>query len=234
MGKRIITDIVLTTRNRLHYLKRTVEHIFQRTRSPYALSIINDASDDGETVGYLLELYAQGRLAGLLMRGDQAGQMANLNVGTWLAFSDPVVFVDDDVLCPDVEPDWLTRGLAALPNHPELGVMALNHPGANRRPQEVRGEVTYCRFVGGTFVFVRRKLLMAKPLPHFRNNFGSTPTLRKCNDTRAAGFRVGYLTHTYCYHIGEKSIITDGCYKGKKSIEPVDWKTLEPPERWRC
>jgi glycosyltransferase involved in cell wall biosynthesis len=227
----MVTDIVVTTRSRPEHLKRTLQHILDRTRSPHLLHVIDDASEDDETLAYLLELHGQGKLANLLLRGRRAGQMANLNVGAWLTFSDPVVLTDDDVLCPDVEPDWLARGLAAMAARPKLGVLALNHPGARRRVVEKNGDVTYCQYVGGTFMFVRRGVLLAAPLPHYRDNFGMTPTTKRCNLTRKLGWEVGYLTDTYCYHFGKQSVLSGHEYGGR-FIEPVDWKTLKPPERW--
>jgi glycosyltransferase involved in cell wall biosynthesis len=224
------TDIVVTTRNRRDILERTLTHILERTRVPFALHVIDDASDDG-TTAYLLDLMERGVLSNLLIRGNRAGQMANLNVATWLSFSDPVVLTDDDVLCPDVEPCWLARGLAEMKARLDLGILALNHPGAHRRREETSGEVTYCGYVGGTFMLVRRKLLNTAPLPHFRDNFGVTPTVKRCNLARRHGYRVGYLTDTYCYHIGLESQLTGRQYGGR-FIEPLNWKTLEPPERW--
>lgn len=227
----MVTDIVVTTRSRPAHLKQTIGHILDRTRSPYLLHVIDDASEGVETLAYLLGLYSRGALANLVLRGRRAGQMANLNIGAWLAFSDPVVLTDDDVLCPDVEPDWLARGLEAMGTRPKLGVLALNHPGARRRVIEKDGNVTYCQYVGGTFMFVRRALLRAAPLPHFRDNFGVTPATKRCNLARREGWQVGYLTDTYCYHAGRESVLSNQRYGGR-FVEPVDWRTLRPPERW--
>jgi len=226
-----VTDIVVTTRNRPHYLRKTLAHIFERTRSPHLVHVIDDASTD-DTNEYLRGLLKENKIANLLTRGVRAGQMANLNVGAWLACSDPVVLVDDDILCPDVEPDWLSRGLEVMKHDKGLGILALNHPGAVRRTIETNGRITYCRYVGGTFMFVRRALLLSHPLPHYHDNFGVTPTVQRCNKARSAGLKIGYLTDTYCYHIGLTSAITGGKPYGGRDIVPVDWKTLEPPEGW--
>jgi glycosyltransferase involved in cell wall biosynthesis len=123
-------DIVLTTRDRLDYLKRTLEHIYARTRSPHMLHVVDDGSTEGNA-DYLIAEWKAGRVHDLLLRGGRCGAMANLNAGAWLAFSDPVVFVDDDVLCPDVEPDWLERGTAAILARPNLAILA---GGATSRP----------------------------------------------------------------------------------------------------
>jgi len=233
MGSDRITDIVITTRNRFDLLQRTVEHIIRRTRSPYRLHVIDDGSDE-PNAEYLMELWYEREIETLLLCNERRGAMANLNAGFWMSFSDPMVFTDDDVLCPDVEPDWLARGLAALDARPTLGLLALNHPGAHRRVERVDGEVTICKYVGGTFMFVRRRILQKRHYAHFRGNFGATPTMERCNWCRAEGLEVGYLTETYCQHIGvdESAIYPGERYKGR-DIPPLDPLTLEPPEAWR-
>lgn len=230
------TDIVVTTRNRLPLLKRTMEHIFKRTRSPHCLHVIDDASDwtkeGGENAAYLYDLYRQRKLHTLVLRGERCGIMANLNLMRWSTFSDPIVFTDDDVLCPDVKPDWLARGLDAMKRHKDVAIMALNHPGARRKVIEVEGDVTVCHYVGGTFMFVRRAFIMNHAHAHFRRNFGVVPTMQRCNWARAAGLKVAYLTGTYCYHTGLVSELTNKPTTAR-DIKPLDWKTLEPPENWR-
>jgi len=227
----MIIDIVVTTRNRLDYLEKTLTHIFERTRSDYDLHIIDDASEE-ENQPYLLELYRLGKIHTLTLRRERCGAMANLNLGAWSALSDPVVFTDDDVLCPDLSPDWLSQGITAMRRrkNQNLGLLALNHPGAHRRIIEDDGEVTKCRFIGGTFMFVRRKFLRQWSLPHFRDNYGITPTTKRCHKAHQLGWDIGFLSNVYCYHIGHQSEITGQPYGGA-FIPPVSWETLEPPEK---
>jgi len=201
------------------------------------LHVIDDASKE-DNVPFLLDLWWDCEIETLILCNERRGVMANLNVGTWLSFSDSVVFMDDDVLCPDVEPDWLERGTAAILARPNLAILALNHPGASRKPYAKDDLVTYCKGVGGTFMFVRRRLLMEQPLPHERGNFSPKPTATRCNNARARreagekGYDIGYLAHTYCYHFGHESARHPGqTYKGK-FVEPLDWGTLEPPAEW--
>ena len=227
-SNRSIIDIIVTTYNRPDYLQQTIGHILERTRSPYALHVIDDGSDDGETHDYLENLREQGKLASLVTRIARAGMMANRNVAAWLAFSDPFVLTDDDVLCPDIDPDWLARATAAMLARPKLAVMALNHPGAYRIPYDQDDEVVYCEAVGCTFQFVRRYLAEAWHVAHYRNNWGVTDDVQRCCAARERGWLVGYMRAVYCYHIGVKSMLTPGRDYGGKFIPVVSWGTLEP------
>lgn len=225
----MIIDIVVTTRNRLSLLRQTLECIWSCTKTPFYLHVIDDASEE-ENARYLWAEWQHGRIDHLLIRGVRCGIMSNSNAGAWMTFSDPVVFTDDDVLCPNVEPDWLACGLAAMEAQSDLGLLALNHPGARRNSYEQRGPVTLCKYVGGTFMFIRRKFLEQYHLPHYEGNFGHATTQFRSQQARANGWLVGYLTETFCYHTGHVSA-NGNEYKGH-SVEPLDWETLRPPEKW--
>ena len=51
----MVTDIVIGTHNRVEMLRRTIECIQERTKMPYRLSVIDDASTDG-TADYVKSL----------------------------------------------------------------------------------------------------------------------------------------------------------------------------------
>ena len=228
------TDIIVTTKDRLEHLQRTLTHIYERTRSPYRLHVIDDASED-RTAYFLVEEFAAGRIQNLLLRGQWCGAVANNNVGWWMSFSDPVVFVDDDVLCPDVEPDWLERGVTEMKSRTRLGALALNNPAGNprrmRRPKGISGNVTFCGYIGGTFMFVRRAALKGWSLPH-KMGLRGWPTTTRCGYIRKQGWNIAYLTETFCQHIGSDSTLRENGRHPIPLMEPVDDKTLRPPEKW--
>jgi hypothetical protein len=227
------TDIVVTTCERLDLLKRTLAYIWERTVTPYRLHVMDDASTEGN-VGYLQDLLAEGRLASTRLRKKRVGIVAQLKLVEKVARSDPVVFTDDDILCPRLEPDWLARGLEAMGRFPRLGLLALNTPGCNVRHSrgEVtpRGVVSFCRNVPGSFVFARREVLATcMPAGNARS-----PVKVMCRNARKAGWRVGYLTEVYCQHIGVVSVRNGkDLSRDLDLVLPVDGETLEPPERYR-
>lgn len=235
------TDIVITTCERLPLLKRTLSHIWERTTSPYRLHVIDDAST-GENAKYLKGLEAEGRIDSLLLRKERSGVAANLLAIPGITQSDPLVFSDDDILCPELDPDWLSQGLEAMRTHQRFGMLALNNPqadlGKSRKiyASEVDGVVTRCRNVGGTFVFIRRSVLETYPRPDTRPYVGKPwgPIHRLCLFVAHKGYQVGYLTHVYCQHIGATSILRgDNCQNELNTVLPVDDRTLAPPKKYR-
>ena len=225
------TDIVVTTCDRLDYLKRTLSAILERTETAYHLHVIDDGSRE-ENAAYLLRLLEEGQICSLLLRKERQGTYSALNVATWMTYSDPVVLVDDDVLCPLVEPDWLARGLAAMGERPGLGLLALNNPSWTMRiePLESDGIVQYTTRIGGTFVFVRRVILERRPLNHAAG-LARGAWKERCRKAVLDEWRIGWLAETYCQHIGAFSV-----RKGRpvlhSLVEPSDPLTLEPPEEW--
>jgi len=223
------TDIVVTTRKRFIYLTQTLRYLWERTRTPYRLTVVDDGSI-GKQVDWLIEQFHCGRINSLVLKGTRHGAMANLNAGAWMTYSDPVVFVDDDILCPDIEPDWLSRGLVEMDRHGELAMLALRHPGAKVKPYDRAGNVVYCWSLGGTYCFMRRRFVTEHPLPH-RAGHLAKPMEERCRIAHTNGWRIGYLSGVYCQHIGVESVLTGKKYGGR-FIEPVDAKTLRPPEKY--
>ncbi len=233
-------DIIIFSRNRHDYLKQCIEHIVDRTHAPYLIHLVDDASDDTD---YLInELWCSGIIDSLTLRRAHVGLRAQMNSGFWMTFSDPVVFTDDDILCPDLTPDWLSQGLAIWNRHPEMGVMALNHPSTNptRGGKGARtilgksGEITYSKVVGGTFAFVRRRVLTGWNLPHVKGQLvtGTTyPSTQRCRRAGELKLKVGYITDIYCQHIGRVSA-RDEKDISNAIMDVIDPKTLRPPKEW--
>lgn len=237
------TDVVVTTCNRLPYLKRTLEGIFSRTRTPYAVHVVDDNSKK-ESIDYLLALWRQGKIESLILRNSRCGLRAGLNVGFWLAFSDPMVFTGDDTLCPDLDPDWLARGLAAMRKYKELGLLALNNPACHMLKGEGKRRTDGDVVFGGNasqFLFTRRTLCIGWNPMHVqgqkalakdpRSPHRTLPDRELINRAKSLGFKFGYLRDVYCFHFGEKPARRDK--KVERILKPVNMKTLEPPERWR-
>lgn len=228
------TDIVVTTCDRLPLLKRTLEYIRERTSTLYRLHVIDDASTEGNAE-YLREMLAEGMVDRIYLHTRRVGVASHLRALLEITSSDPVVFCDDDILCPRLEPDWLEQGLAAMRRWPALWLLALNNPQCNigdRRHIRKRGEVvTLCLNVGGTFLFARRAALAAEHIPAD----GTKSAVRALSlAVGAAGGKVGYLTQVYCQHIGVTSARNRlNLARQLDRVRPVDPDTLEPADAYK-
>ncbi len=227
-------DIVLATCERLDLLQRTLASIWRNTQTPYRLTVIDDASTTGNR-DYVRGLYEEGKIAGCVLRPRRLGISANLRAIAELTRSELVVYCDDDQLCPNVTPDWLSRELAAMAARRTLGILSLNNPHANVRGDKRHrigcdGTVTYCERSGGSYLCIRRHLLWRiVPGDGIRS-----PVSRMCARAIELGWQNGYLTETYTQHIGTVSVRNGVDLSGElKLLGAVDPETLEPREAYR-
>jgi hypothetical protein len=229
----MITDIVVTTCERLELLKRTLGHIWERTVTPYRLQVIDDASTEGNA-DYLTGLVAEGRIGRAHLHRRRKGIPFHLRSLVKVTDSDPIVFTDDDVLCPRLDPDWLARGLEAMARFPRMGMLALNNPHCNvggKRGETMPGDpVTLCRNVPGTFVFARRAVLEG-----FQPPDGTQSAVKwMCLEAAKLGWQIGYLTHVYCQHIGTVSVRNQKDLSREIAlVQPTNPDTLEPPDAYK-
>jgi len=228
----VTTDIVILTCGRQRLFRRTLEHIQSRTSTPYRLCVMDDNS--GYTA-YLEDLLRDGKIGSLVSRSERMGIAANLRTLQDVTTSDPIVYVDDDILCPKLDPDWLECGLTEMANRPQLGLLALNNPQANigdRRHIIQRGAVvTTCRNVGGTFLFIRRSLLgKIGPSVKYRHSIKAM-----CLAAARQGYDVGYLAQVYCQHIGAVSVREKSrSYEDElREVYPINSDTLEAPDGYK-
>ena len=225
-------DIVITTYNRLSLLKQTLTYIWERTLTPYRLKIIDDSSSDG-TVGYLNNLIQEGKLSSVYLHTKRCGIPAHLNSLVKITDSDFIVFSDDDVLCPKLKPDWLEQGLAAMVEHPEIGLLGLNNPHCNVGNKRGRlnkiGKITLCQNIPGHFVFVRREILNKLKI-----NRESSPVKAMCFQVAKLGYQIGYLNEVFCQHIGVISVRNHkNLSKEIIMVQPINSDTLEPPYKYK-
>lgn len=228
------TDIVVATCERLPLLRATVESIRNNTRTPYRLHVIDDGSVTGNQQ-YLRRLKSNGVVHGLILRSHRAGICANLRTLYDMTSTPLIIYCDDDQLCPKVEPDWLSRLLAEMEARPGLGLLSLNNPHGNvdgdkRHKLGTNGAVTFCERSGGSFMCIRRKLL-----PQIAPEDGKlSPVSAMCARARQLGWQNGYLTYTYCRHIGTHSVRNGWDLSAEiAKLAPLDPETHEPREEYR-
>lgn len=217
--------IILATKDRAEILRLTLAYIESRTKTPHVVTVIDDGSTDG-TPDMLASLGVE-----TVRRPSSLGIAANVRALRRLVRSDPFVFTDDDVLCPGVRPDWLERLLFAMRAAPRLGILALNNPQdlptGTRRRVSVDGDVTLCRNVGATFAMIRHEVVRTVTVVDGLQS----PFKQFCRSAGEKGYGVGYLTHTYCQHVGSMSVRRGvDMSRDLSAVAPVDGRSLRPPD----
>jgi glycosyltransferase involved in cell wall biosynthesis len=122
-------DVIITTYNRVDFLKRTIESFIDKNKMiPYRLFVADDFSNDG-TAEYLCGLRNQG-IANILLSPKRNGVVYGFNslwnwvdyLDTWQEESDYMCYFQDDLV--SVKNEWLLKAIEAyefLRNKEKIG-----------------------------------------------------------------------------------------------------------------
>jgi GT2 family glycosyltransferase len=190
-------DIVLLTYNRLEYLVATVEALRERTRDPFRLTIVDNASES-PVRNWLAEhrdLFHQ-----VIFRAENE-HIAGFQHGIDATSSDPFVLAEPDLIVPALEPSWLARLHDLMERHPDFGLIGVGLDPANRPsvlgPETidpdalVDGEIVEAN-LGIWFQMIRRDALR---VPY-------TKDAAACIAIRENGYRVGWAPGIRAFHLG--------------------------------
>ncbi len=187
----------MLTHNRLDHLVATVEALEQRTRAPYRLTIVDNASEPDVRNWLSQESH---RFHQVILRPVNEF-LRSLNLGIDATVSDPFIVTDPDLVVPELEPCWLTRLHELMDRHPDFGLLGVGLDQSNlpsvQRPESIEpseivdGEIVD-RPVGSVFTLIRRDALRAP----YETDWST------CQSVRRAGYRYGWALGVRAYHLG--------------------------------
>lgn len=148
----------MTTWNRLELLKKSLYGFFERTATPYKFIIVDNDSTDG-TEDYILGLIKKGFNATLITsKGKKSSIAAAFDKGFEYVESDYFITTNDDIIPPDLDPDWIQQLISLMEKYPE-------HGGIDCRIQEIPNinwnndhpDLAYPRKSLGGYLRIQRK-----------------------------------------------------------------------------
>src|ERR1700754_3860515 len=194
-----VLDLILLTHNRLAHLVATVDALEERTRSPYRLTIVDNASGP-EVRNWLAANRA--RFHGLVLLAENEFLPA-LNHAIPETTSDPFIVTDPDLIVPEPDGDrcWLTQMRELMERHPDFGLIGIGLDQSNLPPVQepeaidpseiVDGEIVE-RGVGSLFTLIRRDALQGPYVNDYQT----------CLSVMRAGYRRGWTLNIRAYHLG--------------------------------
>jgi len=115
-----LVSIIIPTRNGLHHLRRCIESIKQKTLySNYEILIVDNQSDDSETINYMKLLECAG-IARILRYDLPFNYSAINNFAAQSAKGDYICLMNNDIEV--ISPDWLDEMLGHA-SRPEIGAV---------------------------------------------------------------------------------------------------------------
>ena len=117
-------DIILVTYNRSHFLKKAIDLIYERTRYPHHLIVVdNNSTDDTEKV--LKNARIVGKIHKYIKLPENKGLANGYSEGFKEVESDYFITTQDDCFPPDLTPCWLERMLYLLKNNPDYVALSM-------------------------------------------------------------------------------------------------------------
>ncbi len=123
-------DIILVTYNRKNFLERTIKSIYEYTKYPYRLFVVDNASTDG-TDHYLKTAKLHGFIHDYLLLKENGGEASGLSDGFEFAKNSRngvgkyIVATQDDLLPPNLTPCWLERMIHLAEKYPDYVGIAM-------------------------------------------------------------------------------------------------------------
>lgn len=196
-------DLVMVTYFRRELTEKTLSRLFSYTSTPYRLTVVDNGSTDG-TPYYLMQLKDEKKIDNLLLLDKNYGLEYARNTALRHIHSDYCVFFDNDLLVPNLEPDWLVQQVELMKKHPEYGCIAL-------RPQILVGavekdateEVIENNHVGATFMMFPTVLIKGIG---WDDSFTNRVADWRLGDLlKEKGLKMGWARNIRCYHIFGKN-----------------------------
>jgi len=206
----MVTKLLMVTYNRLELTKQTLNNIFNVTKSPFELIIVDNASKDG-TVEYLnneLKNHSSEYYLGstLLFNDDNLGIAVGRNQTLALAGNaEWYATLDNDVLLPE---NWLQECIDIMTVDPKYGMIGVNFESTKYPLVNVGSYKVQHKNQGnlGTACMVFSKKVH-KMIGYFNDKDYGRYGLEDSDygfRARVAGFKLGYLEGSGT-HLGEDS-----------------------------
>ena len=230
-----LVSIIILTRNGLEYTKKCIESIFQMTKFPFEIIIVDNGSTDG-TCEYLQNL---GRKIVLIRNSSNLGFPKACNQGIRKARGDYICLLNNDVV---VTEGWLEGLLECLESHTSIGMvgpmsnwvsgpqLVINpgysdmdemHAFAREFRKAFRGRWFQLPRLVGFCLLMRRELIEKIGLLDERFGLGSFEDDDLSLRARLAGYKLYCAGDVFVHHFGNKT------YQGEK----IDYNSLMEENR---
>lgn len=228
MSSQGVIDIVCTTFNRFSHTSQFIKHLSERTKTPYRLIVVDNNSTD-ETQAYLLAMKEQGIIHHLILLGENYGIHMAKNYGLELVRSEPYyIDTDNDLLCADLEPDWVQKLIDIMDKNPQYGAIACRPQvlvGSGENAFDNPGEVVKFDHVGAHLRIMRTQAV--RDAGGWEKIWDAKRNHEDVHIARALeklGLETGYAKNVRCWHM----FATNWGY-GDMPVEEHGHREMWPP-----
>jgi len=200
MDKKESIDIILVTFKRLHLLKQAVQKIYERTRYPYRLWVVNNDITDVQTIRFLKGAKTNGFLYDFFSLPKNNGLAPALTEGFKKVKSEYFVTTQDDVVPPDLSPCWLERLLHLINKYPEYGAIACRTQRIRHRQVDEDKELIDSPTSLATFFRIQKRSDIEQVGGFGNRPHWESPEIMK--RMKQLKKKLAVATHLYCEDLG--------------------------------
>lgn len=168
--KEDLVSVIITTRNRLEYLKEALKSVLNQTYQNIEIIIVNDASEDG-TKEYLNTI--ENKNIKIINNHNPKGANYCRKAGLNLSKGHYIAFLDDDDIW---KKDKIKKQLSIMKQYDDVGIVTCHYIGINekgqkiisKKPKEINyidnqksiNKLLFSNFIGGfSFPLIRANLI---------------------------------------------------------------------------
>ena len=187
-------NIFITAYLRQDFTRKCIQYLKERTKTPYTLFLLDNGgnSEFRKDVDYYVGF------------GQNMGIHAAWNTALALSTTDYFITTDNDLLVPDLEPDWLSQMIKFMDERPDYGAISL-HPhifigaaGIDPKDEDVK-ERNMC---GAVFRIMRTAAV--KQAGGWENKIDPQRNHEErtiCSRLQGVGYKVGIASRIRAYHL---------------------------------
>ena len=192
-------DIFITAFKRPKMTMETIKYLKERTKYPYRLFMIHQEGNEEAMIEYANDFLL------IIDPNYNVGIHQAWNWSLATAASDYFITTDNDILVPDLEPDWLTQLVGLMDARPDFGAIALQpHKFIGLEPSVYPndGEIISTPMVGACMRIMRRDAVWKaggweRWVRQSRNHEEATI----CGRLNAVGYKFGYAAKMKAFHM---------------------------------
>jgi len=198
-------DLTMVAYRRPRFTELAVTTLAERTRTPYRLTLVVNGWDELEEADQSLYLnwVKEGLVEHLVVLKHNYGIHAAKNAFLPLVRSQYFVDFDNDILVPELEPDWLAQLVELFERHPRYGAISL-------RPQVLVGtdldfsqEIADFHWCGASGRIMRTEVVKAvggwEKVWNAKRNHEERYICGKMKEE--GNYKFGYASNIRCYHL---------------------------------
>lgn len=123
MSERI--DIVMVVYYRLEITLKSIMELWERTKTPFRLLVVDNSPRNTTIQNVLIDFYREGKIQKLILLGENYGLERARNLLLPMLEGRFCIFMDNDIMPQNSDPDWLKQLIRLFECHPDYGAIAL-------------------------------------------------------------------------------------------------------------